>query len=254
MDAKLKEFDRLLSIMDDLREKCPWDKKQSIESLRHLTIEETYELSDAIIKNDYQSLKEELGDIMLHLVFYAKIASETNQFDIKDVLSSVCDKLIQRHPHIYGDVIVADEEEVKQNWEKLKLKEGRKSVLSGVPQSMPALIKSYRIQEKAGKVGFEWDKIDDVRAKLNEEMNELDESISMQNPAKTEEEYGDVLFALVNYARYLKIDPEAALEKCNQKFIKRFQFIEEQAKITKRTLDEMSLDEMNAYWERAKSM
>jgi len=240
--------------MDDLREKCPWDKKQTIESLRILTIEETYELVDAIDTKDMKGLKEELGDIMLHLVFYAKIASETNDFDIADVLNTVSDKLIARHPHIYGDVKVSGEEEVKANWEKLKLKEGKKSILQGVPKSLPAIVKALRIQDKAKQVGFEWENIEQVYEKVTEELEELNEVVATQNQEKIEEEFGDLLFALVNYSRFLKVDPEAALEKCNKKFINRFQYIEEQAQKLNKPLDEMTLTEMDGYWNDAKKM
>lgn len=254
MQNKTESFARLLNIMDDLREKCPWDKKQTIESLRILTIEETYELVDAIDTKDMKSLKEELGDIMLHLVFYAKIASETNDFDIADVLNNVSDKLIARHPHIYGDVKVSGEEEVKANWEKLKLKEGKKSILQGVPKSLPAIVKALRIQDKAKQVGFEWENIEQVYEKVTEELEELNEVVPTQNQEKIEEEFGDLLFALVNYSRFLKVDPEAALEKCNKKFINRFQYIEEQAQKLNKPLDEMTLTEMDGYWNDAKKM
>jgi XTP/dITP diphosphohydrolase len=254
MQNKTESFARLLNIMDDLREKCPWDKKQTIESLRILTIEETYELVDAIDAKDMKSLKEELGDIMLHLVFYAKIASETNDFDIADVLNTVSDKLIARHPHIYGDVKVSGEEEVKANWEKLKLKEGKKSILQGVPKSLPAIVKALRIQDKAKQVGFEWENIEQVYEKVTEELEELNEVVPTQNQEKIEEEFGDLLFALVNYSRFLKVDPEAALEKCNKKFINRFQYIEEQAQKLNKPLDEMTLTEMDGYWNDAKKM
>ena len=257
MNENLKAFKRLLDIMDDLREKCPWDKKQTMESLRNLTIEETYELADAILDKDMQGIKEELGDMMLHMVFYAKIGSETNDFTIADVMNSVCEKLIHRHPHIYGDVKVNGEEEVKENWEKLKLKEGKKSVLSGVPNSLPALVKAFRIQEKAKQVGFEWEHLDQVWAKVQEEKDEFETAVSnFQNDTskfyKMEEEYGDLLFALVNYARFLKIEPETALERCNKKFISRFQYIEKTAKQSGQVLDEMTLEEMDALWNEAK--
>lgn len=254
MQNKTESFERLLNIMDDLREKCPWDKKQTIESLRILTIEETYELVDAIDAKDMKSLKEELGDIMLHLVFYAKIASEKNEFDIADVLNNVCDKLIARHPHIYGDVQVSGEEEVKANWEKLKLKEGKKSILQGVPKSLPAVVKALRIQDKAKQVGFEWENIEQVYEKVNEELNELNEVVASNNQDKIEEEFGDLLFALINYSRFLKVDPEAALEKCNRKFITRFRYIEEQAQKLNKPLEEMTLAEMDGYWNDAKKI
>ena len=254
MQNKTESFARLLNIMDDLREKCPWDKKQTIESLRILTIEETYELVDAIDARDMKGLKEELGDIMLHLVFYAKIASEKNEFDIADVLNNVCDKLIARHPHIYGDVQVSGEEEVKANWEKLKLKEGKKSILQGVPKSLPAIVKALRIQDKAKQVGFEWENIEQVYDKVTEELEELNEVVATKNQQKIEEEFGDLLFALVNYSRFLKVDPEAALEKCNKKFISRFQYIEEQAQKLNKPLAEMTLAEMDGYWNDAKKI
>ena len=251
MQNKTESFARLLNIMDDLREKCPWDKKQTIESLRILTIEETYELVDAIDAQDMKGLKEELGDIMLHLVFYAKIASEKNEFDIADVLNNVCDKLIARHPHIYGDVKVADEEEVKANWEKLKLKEGKKSVLEGVPSSLPALVKATRIQEKVKGVGFEWDNKDDVWKKVEEEMQEFRAEVE-QNSDKQEEEFGDLLFSLVNYARFVNLSPESALARTNEKFIKRFQLMEEMIETENKDIKSMPLEEMDVYWEKAK--
>jgi len=252
MEDKLKAFERLLNIMDDLREKCPWDKKQTIASLRHLTIEETYELADAIIANDLQALKGELGDLMLHLVFYAKIADEQNEFNIADVLNTVCDKLIHRHPHIYGDVTVKDEEEVKANWEKLKLKEGKQSVLEGVPASLPALVKATRIQDKVKGIGFEWDNKDQVWAKVDEEINEFKAEVANGDQQKMEEEFGDVLFSLINYARWVNINPEDALAKTNQKFIRRFQWMEKTTKKEGKLLQDMSLSEMDVYWERSK--
>jgi len=255
-DERLKAFERLLNIMDDLREKCPWDRKQTLQSLRHLTIEETYELADAILENDLEGVKEELGDLIMHMVFYAKIGSEKKAFDITDALNHVCDKLVQRHPHIYGDVEVADEEEVKANWEQLKLKEGKKSVLGGVPVSLPALVKAYRIQEKAKQVGFEWEEIGQVWEKVEEEMEEL-KTLAHQTGTngsrqKLEEEFGDLLFALINYARYLKVDPEMALAQCNKKFISRFRYIEAHAAKSGRDLKTMTLEEMDALWEEAK--
>lgn len=253
MNEKLVAFERLLNIMDDLREKCPWDKKQTMQSLRHLTIEETYELTDAIIENDLDEVKKELGDIMLHLVFYAKIASETNTFDIADVLNSICDKLVHRHPHVYGDVEVADEEEVKANWEKLKLKEGKKSVLEGVPKSLPALVKAVRIQDKARGIGFDWDKKEQVWDKVNEELDEFKVEVDNKSD-KIEEEFGDVLFSLINYGRFLNINPEDALEKTNKKFIKRFQYLESESKKDGKQLSEMSLVEMDVYWNKAKEL
>jgi XTP/dITP diphosphohydrolase len=257
MEEKLKAFERLLNIMDDLREKCPWDKKQTIESLRHLTIEETYELSDAILKNNSEELKKELGDILLHIVFYARIASETNTFDIADVMNALCDKLIFRHPHIYGDVKVNDEEDVKQNWEKLKQKEkgGNTSVLSGVPNSMPALLKAYRIQEKARAVGFDWDEPEQVFEKVKEEINELNEEVKKENNiSKIEDEFGDVLFALINYGRFIKVNPEDALERTNKKFIKRFNYMEQKIKEQGKQLGDCTLTEMDVFWNEAKKL
>ena len=249
---KLEAFGRLLDIMDDLREKCPWDQKQTFESLRYLTIEETYELADAIVEGDLQELKKEIGDILLHMVFYSKIASESNEFDIADVLHSICEKLIHRHPHIYGDVKVANEEEVKANWEKLKLKEGKKSVLEGVPKSLPSMVKAARIQEKARGVGFDWDNKYQVWDKVKEELAELTEAEEEGVKEKVESEFGDVLFALINYGRFLKVDPEMALERTNKKFIKRFQDMEAWVEEDHKKLSEMSLDEMDEYWERSK--
>lgn len=259
MKEKLKAFERLLNIMEDLRAKCPWDKKQTMESLRHLTIEETYELADAIIENDKQEIKGELGDLMLHLVFYSKIASETNQFDIADVLNTVCDKLIRRHPHIYGDTIAETEDEVKANWEKIKLlekntktNEKKQSVLEGVPKSLPALVKASRIQEKVKGLGFEWDNKQQVWDKVEEEIEELKEAEETKDINNIEDEFGDVLFALINYARWIGVNPENALEKTNKKFIKRFQWMEKQTKNEGKDLSEMSLNEMNLYWNKAK--
>lgn len=253
MKDKLASFGRLLQIMDELRAGCPWDKEQTFESLRHLTIEETYELSDAILEKDTQEIKKELGDLMLHLVFYAKIASETQDFDIKDVIDSICDKLVIRHPHIYGDVKVNDQEEVKSNWEKIKLKEGKKSVLEGVPVSLPALLKAYRMQEKAGGVGFEWQKREDVWDKVREEMAELSAEVKQDAPTeRLEDEFGDLLFALVNYARYIGVNPEDALERTNRKFRRRFQYIEDQAALKGKMLHDMDLNEMDGYWNEAK--
>ncbi|MDB4533890.1 nucleoside triphosphate pyrophosphohydrolase [Vicingaceae bacterium] len=253
MNEKLVAFDRLLTIMDELREKCPWDKKQTMQTLRHLTIEETYELTDAILENDLEDIKGELGDLMLHLVFYARIASETDTFDIADVLNSICEKLIHRHPHIYGDVKVVDEEEVKANWEKLKLKEGKKSVLEGVPKSLPALVKAIRIQDKARGIGFDWDNKDQVWEKVNEEIQELQVEIKAGSD-NIEDELGDVLFSLINYGRFLNINPEDALEKTNKKFIKRFQYLESESKKDGKELSEMSLTEMDVYWNKAKEI
>jgi XTP/dITP diphosphohydrolase len=256
---KLEAFDRLLTIMDELRENCPWDKKQTLETLRHLTIEETYELSDAILEGDLHEIKKEIGDLMLHLVFYARIASETKAFDIADVLNAICDKLIERHPHVYGDVVANDEEAVKANWEKLKLKHGNKSVLEGVPKTLPALVKAIRIQDKARGVGFDWEKKEQVWAKVEEEMQEFKnefnaEDASVINHEKSMAEFGDLLFSLVNYARFINIDPEEALERTNKKFIKRFQYLETASAKDGKKLGEMSLAEMDAYWDRAKSL
>jgi XTP/dITP diphosphohydrolase len=255
MEEKLKAFERLLIIMDELREKCPWDKKQTIESLRHLTIEETYELADAIIDKDMLNIKKELGDVLLHIVFYARIASETNEFDIADVINSLCEKLISRHPHIYGDVKVENEQDVKENWEKLKLKEGNKSVLGGVPNSLPSLIKASRIQEKARAVGFDWEKPEQVWEKVQEEIAELKHEVDSGAPVeKMEGEFGDVLFSLINYARFVNINPEDALEKTNKKFIKRFQYLENEAQKAGKQLSDMTLAEMDVYWNKAKEL
>ncbi len=255
MEDKLKAFERLLNIMDELREKCPWDKKQTIESLRHLTIEETYELADAIIEKDTQNIKKELGDILLHIVFYSRIASETNDFNIADVINSLCEKLIHRHPHIYGDVKVENEQEVKENWEKLKLKEGNKSVLGGVPTSLPSLVKASRIQEKARAVGFDWEHQGQVWEKVQEEIEELNHEIETNSSKeKIESEFGDVLFSLINFARFLEINPEDALEKTNKKFIKRFQYLESEANKMGKQLSEMTLAEMDVYWNKAKEL
>jgi len=254
MHKKLKAFERLLSIMDELREKCPWDKKQTIESLRHLTIEETYELSDAILSNNIQEVKNELGDLMLHLVFYSKIASEKNLFNIEDVLDDICKKLIHRHPHIYSNAKNLSEEEVKKNWEKLKLQEGKKSVLEGVPNSLPAIIKAHRIQEKVKGVGFEWEEVEDVINKIKEEVDELQEELKNKEHSKIEDEFGDVLFSLINYARYIGINAEDALEKTNKKFISRFNYIEQYAKKRNRELFDMSLEEMDKLWVKSKGI
>jgi XTP/dITP diphosphohydrolase len=259
MQDKLKAFERLLTIMEDLRAKCPWDMKQTMESLRHLTIEETYELADAIIDNDLQEIKGELGDLMLHIVFYSKIASETNDFDITDVLNSVSDKLVRRHPHIYGDVKADTEEEVKANWEKIKLTEKnsktnelKTSVLEGVPKSLPSLVKASRIQEKVKGIGFEWENKEQVWEKVEEELAELKVEENHQNQELMEEEFGDVLFSLINYARWIGVNPENALEKTNKKFIKRFQWMENKTKSEGKDLSEMNLEEMDKYWEMAK--
>ncbi len=249
---QLDAFNRLLDIMDELREKCPWDKKQTLESLRHLTIEETYELADAILDNDLEEIKKELGDVLLHIVFYAKIGSEKKAFDIADVANSISDKLIDRHPHIYGDVEVENEEEVKQNWEKLKLKEGKKSVLEGVPKSLPALIKASRIQDKVAGVGFDWEEPHQVWEKVQEELTELNEEIEKRNQENIEKEFGDVLFSMINYARFINVNPENALEKTNKKFINRFQYIEEAAKKAGKNLSDMSLTEMDIFWNESK--
>jgi len=250
MENAAEAFKRLLGIMDDLREQCPWDKKQTIHTLRNLTIEETYELADAITEEDMQGIKEEIGDLMLHMVFYARIGREQGEFDIADALNGVCEKLIKRHPHIYGDLEVKDDLEVKRNWEQLKLKEGKRSVLSGVPNSLPAMIKAYRMQEKTAQVGFEWETTGQVLDKVHEELAELQEEIRTgADHHKVEEEFGDLLFALINYSRFIKVDPESALEKVNRKFKRRFEYIEENAD---RALESMTLAEMDALWDRAK--
>ena len=249
---ELAAFSRLLDIMDDLRLKCPWDKKQTLGSLRHLTIEETYELSDAILTMDLPEIEKELGDVLLHIVFYAKIGSETGDFDITSVCEAISNKLIERHPHIYGDLELNSEEEVKQNWEKLKLNEGKKSVLEGVPKSLPSLIKAYRIQDKVAGVGFDWEKDEQVLDKLKEELQELKVEITSNDQDAMEAEFGDVLFSMINYARFLGINPDQALERTNKKFIQRFQYLEEQATSLGKSLKDMSLDEMNVYWEQAK--
>ena len=251
--TQLEALDRLLTIMDELREKCPWDRKQTMQSLRHLTIEETYELGDAILDGNLDEVKKELGDLLLHIFFYSKIGSETKDFDIADVANDISEKLINRHPHIYGDVSVADEEEVKQNWEKIKLKEGKKSVLQGVPKSLPALVKANRIQDKVSGVGFDWEHPEDVMLKVKEELEELEQEVSSGSSDAAEEEFGDVLFSLINYARFLKINPENALEKTNKKFIRRFQFLESKAEESGKSLKELSLVEMEAYWQEAKT-
>ncbi|SDH73221.1 nucleoside triphosphate pyrophosphohydrolase [Winogradskyella thalassocola] len=250
--AQLKAFERLLTIMDELREQCPWDKKQTMESLRHLTIEEVYELGDAILDNDLNEVKKELGDVLLHIVFYSKIGSETNDFDIADVCNSICDKLISRHPHIYGDVVVKDEAEVKRNWEQLKLKEGKSSVLEGVPKSLPAVVKASRIQEKVAGVGFDWERPEQVFEKVEEEIAELKAEILKGDQDAIESEFGDVMFSMINYARFLKVNPENALERTNKKFIKRFQYLESKAKYLDKSLKDMTLSEMDVFWEEAK--
>ena len=256
---KLAAFDRLLTIMDELRLNCPWDKKQTLESIRHLTIEETYELSDAILNNDLEEVKKEIGDLMLHMVFYSKIADEKQAFDVADALHAICDKLVHRHPHIYGDVEANDEQAVKENWEKIKLKEkGNKSVLGGVPKTLPALVKAVRIQDKARGVGFDWEKKEQVWEKVEEEMQEFKNEFNIEGEALNKEkalgEFGDMLFSLVNYSRFIDIDPEEALERTNLKFIKRFQYLEEQSKKDGKSIADMSLAEMDEYWERAKKL
>jgi XTP/dITP diphosphohydrolase len=252
MENKTKSFARLLTIMDELREQCPWDQKQTLDSLRYLTIEEMYELSDAILEKDMDEIKKELGDVLLHIVFYSRIASETNDFDIADVINDICEKLIHRHPHIYGDVKVADEKEVKKNWERLKLKEGRKSVLEGVPKSLPAIVKAFRIQEKVRGIGFDWDNKTQVWEKVLEEIEELKVEIEKGDNDRIESEFGDVLFALTNYARFINVNPEDALERTNKRFIKRFQIMERLIEKENLTLDQMNLEQMDVYWEKAK--
>ena len=251
---QLKALDRLLTIMDELREQCPWDRKQTMQTLRHLTIEETYELGDAILDDDLQEVKKELGDLLLHIVFYSRIGSETKDFDIADVANEICEKLIHRHPHIYGDTKVDNEEDVKKNWESLKLKEGKKSVLEGVPTSLPALVKASRIQEKVAGVGFDWEEPQQVFEKLKEELEELQHEVDSENREAMEAEFGDVLFSMINYARFLKINPENALERTNKKFIKRFQYLEAKAREQNKTLREMTLAEMDVFWEEAKKI
>jgi XTP/dITP diphosphohydrolase len=250
--GQLDAFNRLLDIMDDLREKCPWDQKQTFESLRHLTIEETYELADAILENDLPEIKKELGDVLLHIIFYAKIASEKKAFDIGDVATAISEKLIHRHPHIYGNIKVNNEEDVKRNWEQLKLKEGKKSVLEGVPQSLPAVIKASRIQEKVAGIGFDWEQPEQVWDKVQEELSELNEEIKAGNSENIEKEFGDVLFSMINYARFINVNPENALEKTNKKFINRFQYLERESKKEGKNLADMSLAEMDIYWEKSK--
>ncbi|MEM1328061.1 MAG: nucleoside triphosphate pyrophosphohydrolase [Bacteroidota bacterium] len=252
MQEKLKAFERLLTIMDELREKCPWDRKQTFQTLRNLTIEETYELAEVLLDEDLEGIKEELGDIMLHMVFYAKIGEEKQAFDVADVLNTVCDKLVERHPHIYGDVKVNDEEDVKKNWEQIKLASGKKSVLQGVPKGLPALVKSYRIQEKTHQVGFAWEEADSVWEKVQEEIEEFKEKMDADAPIEEkEDEFGDVLFALVNYARYNGIEAESALERTNRKFKRRFEYIEAHAN---KPIDEMSLTEMDDLWNECKRL
>jgi XTP/dITP diphosphohydrolase len=250
--TQIEAFERLLDIMDELREKCPWDQKQTFETLRHLTIEETYELGDAILENDLGEIKNELGDLLLHIVFYSKIGSEKKAFDIGDVANQISDKLIHRHPHIYGEVDVENADQVAENWEAIKLKEGKKSVLEGVPKSLPALVKAYRIQDKVSGVGFDWDKTEAVFEKVKEELNELKDEVNAKNSDKIEAEFGDVIFSLVNYARFLKINPENALERTNKKFIKRFNHIERKAEEGGKRVNELTLTEMERYWQEAK--
>ena len=256
-ESKLKAFDRLLTIMDELRENCPWDKKQTLETLRHLTIEETYELSDAILEGDLNEVKKELGDLLLHMAFYARIGSELNAFDMADVLNGICEKLIERHPHVYGDVIAEDEKAVKENWEKIKLRTGNKSVLEGVPKTMPALVKAIRIQDKARGVGFDWERKEQVWQKVEEEMQEFKNEFNVDtnepiDHQKAMAEFGDLLFSLVNYSRFINIDPEEALERTNKKFIKRFQYLETESAKDGKKMGEMTLTEMDEYWEMAK--
>lgn len=253
-EDQLKALDRLLTIMNELREQCPWDKKQTMETLRHLTIEETYELGDAILDQDLEEVKKELGDLLLHIVFYARIGSETKSFDIADVANGICEKLISRHPHIYSDTKVENEEDVKRNWENLKLKEGKKSVLEGVPASLPALVKASRIQEKVAGVGFDWEKPEQVFEKVKEELEEFQQEVTAGDKNKMEAEFGDVLFSMINYARFLKINPENALERTNKKFIGRFQYLEKKAKEQNKSLKEMTLGEMDVFWEEAKKL
>ncbi len=253
---QLKSFERLLVIMDELREQCPWDKNQTLQTLRHLTIEEVYELGDAILDNDLEEIKNELGDVLLHIVFYSKIGSEKNAFDIADVCDSICDKLIHRHPHIYGNVTVENEDDVKRNWEQIKLKEGKgnTSVLEGVPMSLPAMVKANRIQDKVAGVGFDWEEPQHVFEKVQEELGELQVEVNQNNQDAIEAEFGDVLFSMINYARFLNVDPESALERTNKKFIKRFKYLENASKVLGKPLSEMSLEEMNSHWEAAKKI
>jgi XTP/dITP diphosphohydrolase len=256
MDERASSFLRLLKIMDELREQCPWDKSQTIDSIRHLTIEETFELSDAILKKDLSEIKKELGDLLLHIVFYSRIASESNAFNIRDVIESLCEKLIYRHPHIYGDVKAETQEAVKQNWEQLKQKEkgGNKTVMAGVPNSMPALLKAYRIQEKAKAVGFDWEKPEQVYEKVKEELAEFETEVKNKNPEKAEKEFGDILFSLINYARFVNINPEDALEQTNQKFMKRFSYMEQKVKEQGRQIADCTLEELDVFWNEAKKL
>ena len=252
-EYQIQAFNRLLTIMDELRIKCPWDRKQTMESLMPLTIEETYELTDAILENDMEQIKGELGDLLLHIIFYSKIGSETNDFDISDVLNNVCDKLIIRHPHIYGDIEVRNEDDVKQNWEKIKLQEGNRSVLDGVPKTLPALVKAIRIQDKVAGVGFDWESTEQVFQKVEEELDEFKKEVDRKDQNKMEDEFGDVLFSIINYARFLNINPESALERTNKKFIKRFKYLERKVNLKKLSLVNMTIEEMNIIWEEAKS-
>lgn len=252
-ESQLQAFGELLDIMDELREKCPWDKKQTMNSLRHLTIEETYELGDAILDHDLPEIRKELGDLLLHIVFYAKIGSESNDFDIKDVIDGINEKLINRHPHVFGDVVANTEEQVAKNWEQLKLKEGKKSILEGVPKSLPALVKASRIQDKAASAGFDWDRSEQVFEKVQEEIDELHQEVKLKNHKRIEAEFGDVIFSLINYARFINVDPESALERTNKKFIKRFQYLETEAKKNGESLKDMTLDQMDVYWNQAKN-
>ena len=254
-NSTLQAFQQLLDIMDELRAKCPWDKKQTLESLRHLTIEETYELADAILENDLDEIKKELGDLLLHIVFYAKIGQEKGAFDIKDVIENINEKLIRRHPHIYSDTVVENDEQVKENWEKIKLREGKKKVLSGVPASLPAMVKAYRIQDKARGVGFDWEKPHQVWDKVQEELNELKYEVDNNAPHENiEQEFGDLLFALINYSRFIDVNPESALERTNKKFIRRFEYLEAQTNASNKDMKKMSLDEMDVFWNEAKKM
>lgn len=251
-EEQLKAFGELLDIMDELREKCPWDKKQTLESLRHLTIEETYELGDAILDRDMNEIRKELGDLLLHIVFYSKIGSETRDFDIKDVIDGINEKLIHRHPHVFGDTVVEDEEQVAQNWEQLKLKEGKKSILEGVPKSLPAMIKASRIQDKAASAGFDWEEPGQVLDKVKEELAELEQELENPGNEKIEAEFGDVLFSMINFSRFIQVDPESALERTNKKFIKRFRYLEEEAKKNGESLKDLTLEQMDVYWNQSK--
>jgi XTP/dITP diphosphohydrolase len=253
-EGQLKAFGRLLDIMDELREKCPWDRKQTMESLRHLTIEETYELGDAILDGDMPEIRKELGDLLLHIVFYSKIASESSSFGIREVIEGINEKLIHRHPHVFGDVVAESEDEVARNWEQLKLKEGKKSVLEGVPRSLPAMIKASRIQDKAASAGFDWDEPGQVLEKVREELSELRAEIDAEKQDKVESEFGDVLFSLINFSRFIKVDPESALERTNKKFIQRFKYLESEAEKNGESLEELTLEQMDVYWNRSKKL